>query len=56
MAVWVVEFSKRGYKIRKIFAQEWKLLNFKNWVTGEMSKVPKFDFQKLSKSFSIFFH
>ena len=42
-----------------------KLLNFENWVNGEVSKVPKFDqnltfkvnflFQKLSESFSIFF-
>ena len=22
-----------------------KLLNFENWVNGEVSKVPKFDFQ-----------
>jgi hypothetical protein len=44
---------------------EWKLLNFENWVNGEVSKVLKFDqnlafkvkflCQKLSKSFSIFF-
>ena len=42
-----------------------KLLNFENWVNGEVSKVPKFDHnltfkvnfpcQKLSKSFAIFF-
>ena len=42
-----------------------KLLNFENWVNGEVSKVPKFDqnlsfkvnfqCQKLSESFSIFF-
>ena len=42
-----------------------KLLNFENWVKGEVSKVPKsgqiltfkvnFLYQKLSESFSIFF-
>ena len=32
-----------------------KLLNFENWVNGEVSNVPKLDFQKLSESFSIFF-
>ena len=42
-----------------------KLLNFENWVNGEVSNVPKFDqnltfkvnflFQKLSESFLIFF-
>ena len=43
-----------------------KLLNFENWVNGEVSKVPKFDQtlffkvnflrQKLSESFSISLH
>ena len=43
-----------------------KLFNFENWVNGEVSKSPKspnlltfkvnFLYQKLSESFSIFFH
>ena len=49
MAVRVVEFTNAGYKIRKIFAYELtyqrKLLNFENWVNGEVSKSAKFDFQ-----------
>ena len=38
-----------------------KLLNFENWVHGEVSKVPKFDFQsqfsmsKIIRIFLIFF-
>ena len=43
MAIRVVEFSNAGYKIRKIFAYELtyqrKLLNFENWVNGEVSKI-----------------
>ena len=34
-----------------------KLLNFENWVNGEVSKVPKFDFQSqfsMSKIIRIF--
>ena len=46
MAVRLVEFSNGGYKIRKIFTYEStyseEILNFENWVNGE---VPKFDFQ-----------
>ena len=38
MAIRVVEFSNRGYKIIKIFAYEStyskKLLNFENWSNG----------------------
>ena len=36
-----------------------KLLNFENWVHGEVSKVPKFDFQSqfsMSKIIPIFFN
>ena len=43
MAIQVVEFSNGGYKIRKIFAKnqhtQRKLLNFENWVNGEVSKI-----------------
>ena len=43
MAIRVVEFSNGGYKIRKIFAKnqhtQRKLLNFENWVNGEVSKI-----------------
>ena len=61
---------KRGGKKLEIFLPrnqhtQRKLLNFENWVNGEVSKVPKFDqnltfkvnflCQKLSESFSIFF-
>ena len=64
MAVRLVEFSNGGYKIRKIFTYEStyseEILNFENWVNGE---VPKFDFQsqfsmsKIIQSFlNFFFH
>ena len=43
MAVRVVDNSNGGYKIRKIFAKnqhtQRKLLNFENWVNGELSKI-----------------
>ena len=69
MAIRVVEFSNGGYKIRKILPKnqhtQRKLLNFENWVSGEVSKSAKspnlltfkvnFLYQKLSESFSIFF-
>ena len=45
MAIRVLEFSSRGYKIRKIFAKnqhtQRKVLNFENWVNGEVSKGAK---------------
>ena len=67
MAVRVVEFSNRGYKIRKIFAKEStcskEIIEF--WI-GLMGRSQKLDIileskvnflcQKLSESFSIFFH
>ena len=46
MAIRVVEFSNGGYKIRKLPKNQHtqrKLLNFENWVNGEVSKVPKFE-------------
>ena len=69
MAIWVVEFSSGGSKLERVLPKnqhtQGKLLNFENWVNGEVSKVPKFDqnltfkvnflCQKLSESFSIFF-
>ena len=51
----VVEFSSGGTKL-EIFLNknqhtERKLLNFEFWINGELSNVPKFDFQnKFSKS------
>ena len=43
MAIRVVEFSIGGYKIRKVFPKnqhpQRKLLNFENWVNGEVSKI-----------------
>ena len=46
MAIWVVEFSNGGYIIRKIFCIRINilkgiLLNFENWVNGEVSKCAK---------------
>ena len=70
MAIRVMEFSNGGgKKLERILPKnqhtQRKLLNFENWVNGEVSKVPKFDqnltfkvnflCQKLSESFSIFF-
>ena len=69
MAIRVVEFSNGGTKLERFLPKnqhtQRKLLNFENWVNGEVSKVPKFDqnltfkvnflCQKLSESFSIFF-
>ena len=62
-------FQTRGTKLERFLPKnqhtQRKLLNFENWVNGEVSKVPKFDqnltfkvnflCQKLSESFSIFF-
>ena len=70
MAIRVVEFSNGGIELERFLPKnqrpQRKLLNFENWVNGEVSKVPKFDqnltfkvnflCQKLSESFSIFFH
>ena len=44
MAIWVVEFSNRGYKIRKILPKnqdtQRKFLNFENWTNGEPGQCP----------------
>ena len=62
-------FQTGGTKLERFLPKnqhtQRKLLNFENWVNGEVSKVPKFDqnltfkvnflCQKLSESFSIFF-
>ena len=49
MAIRVVEFSCGGTKLERFLLQnqhtQRKLLNFENWVNGEVSKMPKFDFQ-----------
>ena len=62
MAIWVVEFLNGGTKLERFLPKKKKkLLNFKNWVNGEVSKVPKFDFQsqfsmsKIVRIFLIFF-
>ena len=66
MAIQVVEFSSKGTKLDRFLPKnqdnQRKLLNFENWVNGEVSKkVPKFDFQsqlsmlRLSESFLFFF-
>jgi hypothetical protein len=43
MSIRVVEFSCGGYKIRERFLpkNQRKLLNFENWVNGEVSKIAK---------------
>ena len=69
MAVRVVEFSNGGTKSERFLPNnqhtQRKLLNFEDWVSGEVSKSAKspnlltfkvnFLYQKLSESFSIFF-
>jgi hypothetical protein len=50
MAIPVMEFLSKGCKIRKFFwlkinCNQMKSLNFANWCDGEVSKVPKSDFQ-----------
>ena len=44
MAIPVVEFSREGYKIRKVFGlkincSQMKLQNCDNWINGELSKI-----------------
>ena len=45
MAIRVVEFSNGGTKLEKILSKnqhtQRKLLNFENWVNGEVSKIEK---------------
>ena len=46
MAIGVVKFSRKWYKIRKVFGQKincshMKSLNFANWCNGEVSKSAK---------------
>ena len=45
MAIWVVEFSNGGYKIRKNLPKnqhtQRKLLNVENWISREASKSAK---------------
>ena len=45
MAVWVVEFSNGGTKLERFLPKnqhtQRKLLDFKNWVNGEMSNSAK---------------
>ena len=68
MAIQVMKFSSECTKSERFLPKnhhtQRKLLNYENWVNGEVSKVPKFDqnltfkvnflCQKLSKSFSFF--
>ena len=43
LVIWIVEFSKKGYKIRRFLAKnqhiQRKLSNFENWSSGELSKI-----------------
>ena len=43
MAIWVVEFSNGGTKLERFLLKnqhtQRKLLNFENWVSGEVSKI-----------------
>ena len=44
LAIPVMELSREGYKIRKVFwpkinCSQMKLLNFENWSSGELSKI-----------------
>ena len=47
MAVRVVEFSNGDTNIERFLPKnqhaQRKLLNFENWVDGEVSNIPKFD-------------
>ena len=66
MAIPVVEFQVRGYKIRNFLPKnqhtQRKLLNFEKWCNREVKKCLNLTFkvnflcQKLSESFSLFFH
>ena len=43
MVIWVVEFSRGGTKLERLLPKnqhtQRKLLNFENWVNGEVSKI-----------------
>ena len=57
MAIWVVEFSNKGYKIRflpKNQHTQRNLLNFENWVNGGIGEVSKSAKIWLSKSIFYF--
>ena len=67
-AVWhygLWSFQTGGTKLERFLRKnqnsQRKLLNFENWINGEVSKVPKFDFQtqfsisKIIRIFLIFF-
>ena len=49
MAIPVVEFSKKGYKIRKVFVKKLtypkEIIEFCIWCNRSCQIVPKFDFQ-----------
>ena len=61
MAIWFVEFSSGGYKIRKINILKRNDWILRNGLMGRSKKVPKFDFQsqfsisKVIRSSFIFF-
>jgi hypothetical protein len=48
MAVWVVEFSNRGYKFGKNQHTQRKLLNFENWINGGPQKFSKIRVLKIN--------
>ena len=42
MAIPIVVFPRKGYKIRKVFGcSQVKVLNFENWSNGKVSKSAK---------------
>ena len=50
MAIPVVQFSREGYKIEKVFGYKFTVVKWTHWilrigVMGRCRKVPKFDFQ-----------
>ena len=52
MAIWVVEFSNGGTKLDRFLPKnqhtQKKLLNFENWVNGEVSKSAKNNWLSMS--------
>ena len=67
MAIPVVEFSREGYKIRKVVGWKSTVVKWNHWilqigVMGRSQNVPKFNFQsqfsmsKIIRIFPIFFH
>ena len=49
MAIWVVEFSNGGYKIRKILAWKNEIINFKNSDLCKLLRLPVSPILKVQK-------